>query len=323
MRVVGPDARDGRGTDQPRLHVLFAPTGLAEALAQATVYVGAAGTTAVQAACVGIPAVINDAVVNQSAQAAALAEAGCAVVVDSDDLARTCVRLLDDPARCDAMADRGRDLVDGRGAWRVADAVPPGSCRRSVMAAARCVAVIQARVGSTRFPGKVLADLCGKPMLAHVIERASLAETLDDVVVATTVEPGDDIVANLAGEYGALVTRGPAADVLSRYVLAAREHHAAVVVRITSDCPLVDPNLIDRLVRLRASAGADYASNELPPTYPQGYDLEVLSTQCLMRLDAESVLDYHREHVTARIRGMPMSTAPPIWFTTATCRPYA
>lgn len=170
------------------------------------------------------------------------------------------------------------------------------------MTAARCVAVIQARVGSTRFPGKVLADLCGKPMLAHVIERASVAETLDDVVVATTVEPGDDIVASLAGEYGALVTRGPVADVLSRYVLAAHEHHAAVVVRITSDCPLVDPNLIDRLVRLRASAGADYASNELPPTYPQGYDLEVLSTQCLMRLDAESVLDYHREHVTARLR---------------------
>lgn len=123
MRVVGPETRDAHAADQPRLHVLVAPTGLAEALAQATLYVGAAGTTAVQAACVGIPAVINDVVVNQSAQAAALAEAGCAVVVDSDDLARTCVRLLEDPARCDAMANRGRDLVDGRGAWRVADAV--------------------------------------------------------------------------------------------------------------------------------------------------------------------------------------------------------
>ena len=170
------------------------------------------------------------------------------------------------------------------------------------MPAVRNVAVIQARVGSTRFPGKVLADLCGKPMLAHVIERVSLAVTLDAVVVATTVEAGDDVVASLAGECGALVTRGPATDVLSRYLLAAREHDADVVVRVTSDCPLVDPALIDRLVRMRAIAAADYASNELPPTYPQGYDLEVLTTECLERLDVESVLDYHREHVTARLR---------------------
>ena len=132
------------------------------------------------------------------------------------------------------------------------------------MPAQRNVAVIQARTGSTRFPRKVLADLCGKPMLAHVIERVALAETLDDVVVATTVEGEDDVVANLAVACGARVTRGPVADVLSRYVLAAREHAADVVVRVTSDCPLVDPELIDRLVRMRASAEADYASNELP-----------------------------------------------------------
>ncbi|MFI5287090.1 MAG: cytidylyltransferase domain-containing protein [Candidatus Dormibacteria bacterium] len=170
------------------------------------------------------------------------------------------------------------------------------------MPALRNVAVIQARVGSTRFPGKVLADLCGKPMLAHVIERVAMAETIDAVVVATTVEAGDDVVADLAGALGARVTRGPVADVLSRYVLAAGEHGADVVVRVTSDCPLVDPELIDVLVRMRASADADYASNELPPTYPQGYDVEVLTAECLRRLDVESVLDYHREHVTARLR---------------------
>jgi spore coat polysaccharide biosynthesis predicted glycosyltransferase SpsG len=123
VRVIGPDVRGVPGTDLTRLHVLVAPTSLAAALAQATVYVGAAGTTAVQAACVGVPAVITDAVANQSPQAAALADAGCAVVVDSDELAPECVELLDDPARCDAMADRGRGLVDGRGAWRVADAI--------------------------------------------------------------------------------------------------------------------------------------------------------------------------------------------------------
>ena len=123
VRVVGPDERGVPGTELTRLRLLVAPTSLADALARATVYVGAAGTTAVQAACVGVPAVINDAVANQSAQAAALAAAGCAVVVDSDDLATECLKLLDDPARCDAMADRGRGLVDGRGASRVADAV--------------------------------------------------------------------------------------------------------------------------------------------------------------------------------------------------------
>ncbi len=139
-------------------------------------------------------------------------------------------------------------------------------------------------------------------MLEHVIRRAALAETLDDVVIATTVEPADDVVAELAVACGALVTRGSVADVLSRYVLAAEEHHADVVIRITSDCPLVDPEVVDRLVRLRASADADYASNELPPTFPQGYDAEVLTRACLRRLDVESTLDYHREHVTARLR---------------------
>jgi spore coat polysaccharide biosynthesis protein SpsF (cytidylyltransferase family) len=171
-----------------------------------------------------------------------------------------------------------------------------------VISGPRTLAVIQARVGSTRFPRKVLADLCGKPMLEHVITRAALAETLDAVVLATTVEAADDAVADLAAACGALLTRGSVSDVLSRYLLAAEEHGADVVVRVTSDSPLVDPELIDRLVRLRASAEADYASNELPPTYPQGYDLEVLTIETLRRLDAEAVMDYHREHVTALLR---------------------
>ena len=123
IRVVGPDARGVPVTKLQRLHVLVAPTSLADELARATVYVGAAGTTAVQAACLGTPSVINDVVLNQSAQAAALAAAGCAAVVDSDHLATECLTLLDDPARCAVMADRGRGLVDGRGALRVADAV--------------------------------------------------------------------------------------------------------------------------------------------------------------------------------------------------------
>jgi spore coat polysaccharide biosynthesis predicted glycosyltransferase SpsG len=123
VRVVGPDVQGVRGVDEPRLRLLIAPPSLADALAGATVYVGAAGTTAVQAACVGIPSVINDAVANQSAQASALAHAGCAIVVDADRLVPECLTLLDNPTRCDAMSDRGHALVDGRGAARVADAM--------------------------------------------------------------------------------------------------------------------------------------------------------------------------------------------------------
>ena len=169
----------------------------------------------------------------------------------------------------------------------------------------RTVAVVQARMSSTRFPGKVLADLCGEQMLAHIIRRLQLAATLDAVVVATTDRSEDDAVAECADACGAGVTRGSLTDVLGRYVLAADEHNAGVVVRITADCPLVDPGLVDGLVRIRADADADYASNVLEPTYPEGYDAEVLTTGCLRRIDVESTRDYEREHVTPRIREHP------------------
>jgi UDP-2,4-diacetamido-2,4,6-trideoxy-beta-L-altropyranose hydrolase len=123
VRVVGPDTPGVAGRDHDREQLLIAPPSLAEPLSQASVYVGAAGTTAVQAACVGTPAIITAAVPNQQAQAAALAAAGCAMVVEVEDLASTCLQLLDDSARRDDMATRGRALVDGRGAERVADAI--------------------------------------------------------------------------------------------------------------------------------------------------------------------------------------------------------
>jgi len=123
IRVVGPDTRAGGTSDVPRERLLVAPPSLDEAMSRATIYAGAAGTSAVQAACVGIPAVITAAVPNQEAQAAALAAAGCALVVDAADVAGTCLALLDDRARCAEMAARGRALVDGHGASRVADAV--------------------------------------------------------------------------------------------------------------------------------------------------------------------------------------------------------
>jgi spore coat polysaccharide biosynthesis predicted glycosyltransferase SpsG len=123
VRVIGPDAPPDAAAHQRRLRLLVSPQSLAEALTGVTVYVGAAGTTAVQAACVGIPAVVSAMVPNQRAQAGALAAAGCAIVVEPDDLTTACLQLLDDPDRCEQMGAHGRTLVDGRGAERVAAAL--------------------------------------------------------------------------------------------------------------------------------------------------------------------------------------------------------
>jgi spore coat polysaccharide biosynthesis protein SpsF (cytidylyltransferase family) len=139
-------------------------------------------------------------------------------------------------------------------------------------------------------------------MLAHIIERVARATLVDRVVVATTDGAIDDELATLALDLGAGVTRGSEQDVLSRYVLAARDHDADVVVRITADCPLTDPAIVDAVIRARAEHDADYASNVEPPTYPEGYDCEVLTTQCLSRVDREATLEYEREHVTVLIR---------------------
>jgi len=167
------------------------------------------------------------------------------------------------------------------------------------------VAVIQARTGSTRFPGKVLADLTGRPVLAHIIDRVSRGASVDRVVVATTDRASDDAVAVLAVQCGAAVVRGPEDDVLTRYVLAAREHAAGIVVRVTADCPMVDWRLLDRVVGALQRTGAEYAGNVDPPTYPDGYDVEALTTACLLRLDAETAFGYEREHVTIRAREHP------------------
>jgi len=169
----------------------------------------------------------------------------------------------------------------------------------------KTVAVIQARYGSTRFPGKVLATLVDRPMLAHVIDRVSRAASVDEVVVATTEDAADDAVAALAARCGAGVTRGPVDDVLTRYVLAARQHAADVVVRITADCPLVDPAVIDAVVQARADQDVEYASNVEPWTYPDGYDVEVLTSACLEQLDSDALLPHEREHVTAHVREHP------------------
>ena len=160
------------------------------------------------------------------------------------------------------------------------------------------VAIIQARVSSTRLPGKVLKDIEGMPMLMRVVHRVRLATLPRFVVVATSTESGDDAVAKLCVENETVVFRGSELDVLDRYYNAAREFAADIVVRVTSDCPLIDPNVLDRVVAVFLDKCPDYASNTLTRTYPRGLDVEVMSIASLERAWREARESYQRVHVT-------------------------
>ena len=163
----------------------------------------------------------------------------------------------------------------------------------------RTVAIIQARTGSTRLPGKVLLPLLGEPLLSHVTRRVSRAASVDATVVATTTMPNDDAIVALGEREGWLVERGSEDDLLERYLGAARAHGAERVIRITSDCPLIDPAVIDDVVGALATAGADYASNTLEPrTFPRGLDVEVMTMRALEAADRADTDPASREHAT-------------------------
>ncbi|NHC46377.1 NTP transferase domain-containing protein [Motilibacter sp. K478] len=164
------------------------------------------------------------------------------------------------------------------------------------------MAVIQARAGSTRLPGKVLEPLGGRPVLGWVVRAAQLAGVFTKVVVATSTDPRDDAVADLALELGAEVVRGPEEDVLSRFLLVLDHHPAAALARLTADCPLLDPALIRLAVRTFAAAegGLDYLSTVLERSLPHGLDVEVLSAQTLRRVGATAT-GVHRVHVTSAV----------------------
>jgi spore coat polysaccharide biosynthesis protein SpsF len=163
------------------------------------------------------------------------------------------------------------------------------------------LAVVQARTSSSRLPGKILADLGGRPMLARVVERALAARRVDRVVVATSDQPEDDPVPELCASLGVNCHRGSLDDVLDRFYQAASPYRPAAVVRLTGDCPLLDPQVIDRVVEEFQRGGADYVSNTLTPTYPDGLDVEVMSLTALERAWREAELVSQREHVTLYI----------------------
>jgi len=166
------------------------------------------------------------------------------------------------------------------------------------------IAIVQARMGSTRLPGKVFLDLAGKPMLVRDIERIQRAKNIDDIVIATTINPDDDIIISLCREYGWNFFRGSENDVLDRYYQAAHEYHAQTIVRITSDCPLIEPTLVDRIIEKFFALGSeiDYVSNIFPiRTYPLGLDTEVMSISALEKCWEEDLNPQFREHVTEYI----------------------
>jgi len=201
------------------------------------------------------------------------------------------------------------------------------------------VAIIQARMNASRLPGKVMLDLGGKPMLEWVVERTRRARRANEVVVATTLDPSDDPVFEFCKQKNYRVGRGSVYDVLDRYYQTAKHFQADGVVRITADCPLIDPDLIDQAVQLfhsetgslelRAMLAAprfDFVTNRLPPpwgrTYPIGLDVEVMTFDALEQAKRRAVTRHQKEHVTPylyegtpteqlkyKVQGSPYSSA--------------
>ncbi|MEO0034814.1 MAG: hypothetical protein RLZZ501_837 [Pseudomonadota bacterium] len=166
----------------------------------------------------------------------------------------------------------------------------------------RQVAIIQSRLGSSRLPGKSLMDLGGRPVLAWVVAAARAVPGLDAVAVATSDRADDDPIAAWCAEAGVACHRGPENDVLARYALAARAERADVVMRLTGDCPLLDPAVCDQVLALRTRSGADYASNVDPHTWPHGLDCEAFTAEALFAAEREARLPTEREHVTPFLR---------------------
>jgi spore coat polysaccharide biosynthesis protein SpsF len=171
--------------------------------------------------------------------------------------------------------------------------------------AAGAPAIVQARMSSTRLPGKTLADVDGEPMLALLLRRLRRACKIGEIVVATSVEASDDPIVRLARSVGVGVSRGPRRDVLARFLVAIGDR-SGPIVRITGDCPLIDPAIVDDTVeRFRSVPGCAYASNIEPRTFPDGLDVEVIDAAAL-RVVAREPLDVgDREHVTSAIRTRP------------------
>ena len=163
-------------------------------------------------------------------------------------------------------------------------------------------AIIQARMGSTRLPEKVMLNILGKPVLWHVVNRVSKARLIDGLIVATTINSEDDIIVEFCKSNNILVFRGSENDVLDRYYQCAKKYNIKDIVRITADCPLHDSNVIDVVIREYLRGNYDYACNTIEYSFPDGFDVEVFSFIALENAWKNAKLTSEREHVTPYIR---------------------
>lgn len=167
------------------------------------------------------------------------------------------------------------------------------------------LAILQARVSSSRLPGKVLLPVLGEPMLFRQIERIRRAAHIDHLVVATSIDPSDDPLAKECAVRGISCGRGSLNDVLDRFIVCAGTYNPEIVIRLTGDCPLADPDLIDQMLKEFEEGAYDYLTNANPPTFPDGLDIEVMRFSCLLEAHREATLPSEREHVTPFLRAHP------------------
>lgn len=163
------------------------------------------------------------------------------------------------------------------------------------------LALLQARSASTRLPGKVLKPLAGEPMILRQLERVRRARCLDGIVVAISDDSSDDDLAIVLADAGYDYVRGPLEDVLGRFVQAVDEYQPDVVVRLTADCPLISPSVMNLVIDRFHASSADYVSNTMRPTYPDGLDVEVVTAAALREVAGASSDAHEREHVTLGI----------------------
>jgi spore coat polysaccharide biosynthesis protein SpsF len=167
------------------------------------------------------------------------------------------------------------------------------------------LAILQARSSSTRFPNKVLAVLAGHAMIIQQIKRLKESKLIDKIVVATSIDPSDDLLADLLESEEIPYYRGSLNNVLERFIDVIRIEEPKVVVRLTADCPLTDPNVIDLVISRHLASGSEYTSNTINPTFPDGLDVECVSPSILMELLAGSPTEVEREHVTYGLYNRP------------------
>jgi spore coat polysaccharide biosynthesis protein SpsF len=169
----------------------------------------------------------------------------------------------------------------------------------------KIVAIIQARMGSTRLPGKVMKKVLGKSLIKYQIERVQRSEYIDEIVIATTTKEKDLPIIQFCNQHSIPYYRGSEENVLSRYYEAAKLFNADIIVRLTSDCPIIDPQVMDQVIQYYLENNYDYVSNTLVRTYPRGMDTEVFSFDVLEKVYLEAKESNHKEHVTSYIYQHP------------------